>query len=331
MPICRRLDVAEGEQVAAGQRIGAIGATGRVTGPHLHFAPVLVPTWLDPQPVLPCRPARAETCAMRRVAGLSAPHGIHARAPFRRHASHAPKTALRPLPQPAGPGRADHRRRPAASAPSMVAQFAAQGSRVAFLDFDDAAGRGGRGRAPARCSCICDLRDIAALRAAVGEVARAARPDHRAGQQRRARRPARAGDGGARLLGRAHAHQPAPPVLLRPGGGADDEGGRRRARSSTWAACQLDEGAGRHARLHHGEGGGARADARPGARPRRRRHPGATSVVPGWIFTERQEAALGDAGGGGAAHGAAMPEAKGSTRPTSPGWCCGWPPTTAGW
>jgi murein DD-endopeptidase MepM/ murein hydrolase activator NlpD len=47
------LEVAEGEQVAAGQRIGAIGATGRVTGPHLHFGLSWYSTWLDPQPVLP--------------------------------------------------------------------------------------------------------------------------------------------------------------------------------------------------------------------------------------------------------------------------------------
>lgn len=50
---CSAVEVEEGQAVAAGQRIGAIGATGRVTGPHLHFGFSWYQTWLDPQPVLP--------------------------------------------------------------------------------------------------------------------------------------------------------------------------------------------------------------------------------------------------------------------------------------
>jgi murein DD-endopeptidase MepM/ murein hydrolase activator NlpD len=47
-----RRDVTEGELVTRGQRIGATGATGRVTGPHLHFSLSWFQVWLDPQPVL---------------------------------------------------------------------------------------------------------------------------------------------------------------------------------------------------------------------------------------------------------------------------------------
>jgi len=45
--------VHEGAEVGRGERIGAVGATGRVTGPHLHFGLSWYQTFLDPQPVLP--------------------------------------------------------------------------------------------------------------------------------------------------------------------------------------------------------------------------------------------------------------------------------------
>lgn len=48
-----RMDVRPGEMLARGQQLGAIGATGRVTGPHLHLALHWLATALDPQPLLP--------------------------------------------------------------------------------------------------------------------------------------------------------------------------------------------------------------------------------------------------------------------------------------
>ncbi len=47
------IEVAQGQEVPQGRRIGAMGATGRVTGPHLHFSLGWKMTWVDPQPLLP--------------------------------------------------------------------------------------------------------------------------------------------------------------------------------------------------------------------------------------------------------------------------------------
>jgi murein DD-endopeptidase MepM/ murein hydrolase activator NlpD len=47
-----RLDVREGEQVIPGQIIGLVGATGRVTGPHLHWALSVSGARVDPLSLL---------------------------------------------------------------------------------------------------------------------------------------------------------------------------------------------------------------------------------------------------------------------------------------
>jgi murein DD-endopeptidase MepM/ murein hydrolase activator NlpD len=43
------IDVKSGQRLAAGTRLGAVGMTGRATGPHLHWALSLNRTWVDPE------------------------------------------------------------------------------------------------------------------------------------------------------------------------------------------------------------------------------------------------------------------------------------------
>lgn len=47
-----RIDVREGQHVASGERLGLSGATGRVTGPHLHWAVRWQGAYLDPAKLL---------------------------------------------------------------------------------------------------------------------------------------------------------------------------------------------------------------------------------------------------------------------------------------
>ncbi|MDX1508995.1 MAG: peptidoglycan DD-metalloendopeptidase family protein, partial [Woeseiaceae bacterium] len=51
-----RIDVDEGRSLAPGEKLGEVGATGRVTGPHLHFGVYLNGTAVDPAILLPAAP-----------------------------------------------------------------------------------------------------------------------------------------------------------------------------------------------------------------------------------------------------------------------------------
>jgi murein DD-endopeptidase MepM/ murein hydrolase activator NlpD len=42
------IDVRLGDVLKTGERVGAVGATGRVTGPHLHWGVMLNRTMVDP-------------------------------------------------------------------------------------------------------------------------------------------------------------------------------------------------------------------------------------------------------------------------------------------
>jgi murein DD-endopeptidase MepM/ murein hydrolase activator NlpD len=53
-----RIEVEPGHPVLKGERLGAAGATGRASGPHLHWSVILNGAMVDPELFLPVAPAR---------------------------------------------------------------------------------------------------------------------------------------------------------------------------------------------------------------------------------------------------------------------------------
>lgn len=76
--------VATGERVRKGQVVGLVGATGRVTGPHLHLSLIVQGQSVDPQPFLAAPAARATPKAANVPPAMPAEFGRQAHEPQKR-------------------------------------------------------------------------------------------------------------------------------------------------------------------------------------------------------------------------------------------------------
>jgi len=170
---------------------------------------------------------------------------------------------------------------------AMVEHFAAQGSRVAFLDFDAAAGARVATATGARFM-DCDLRDIAALRAAVAAVGAALGPvrvlvNSAARDDRHAVESVEPAYWDERMATNLRhqffAAQAVAPMMQAAGGGSIISFG-----SVSWMRSQggMPAYTAAKAAVHGLARGLARDLGGFGIR--------SNVVVPGWIFTERQEA-----------------------------------------
>ena len=65
------VDVKVGDKIAAGTHLGAVGSTGRSTGPHLHFEVLKAGKAVDPRPYLEPVSAAARSDASDRNSGVS--------------------------------------------------------------------------------------------------------------------------------------------------------------------------------------------------------------------------------------------------------------------